>query len=126
MNVLDSSGWIELFREGPNADFFQPIAQQKTELIVPTIVIYEVYRQALVQYDEAHANAFAGAMVAGQVVDLDANLATSAATLAHEHKLAMADAIILATAQRFDATVWTQDADFESIPGVQYRPKLKP
>ena len=56
----------------------------------------------------------------GKVVDLDAGLALSAAHLGHELKLPMADSIILATARRYDATLWTQDADFEGIKGVKY------
>jgi predicted nucleic acid-binding protein len=35
----------------------------------------------------------------------------------------MADAIILATAQEYDAVIWTQDADFKDIEGVKYFPK---
>ena len=35
----------------------------------------------------------------------------------------LADSVILATARHFDATVWTQDADFEGLPNVRYRPK---
>jgi predicted nucleic acid-binding protein len=37
-----------------------------------------------------------------------------------EHNLPMADSIILATAKEFDATLWTQDADFKNINGVKY------
>ena len=44
---------------------------------------------------------------------------------AHEHKLAMADGIILATARHYDATIWTQDADFEGLEKVKFRAKAK-
>ena len=37
---------------------------------------------------------------------------------------AMADSIILATAREFKATLWTQDADFEGISGVEYIQKM--
>jgi predicted nucleic acid-binding protein len=60
-------------------------------------------------------------MQQGVVVDLDARLAMSAARISHESKLPMADSVILATARSHGAMVWTQDADFKGLPGVQYR-----
>ena len=35
----------------------------------------------------------------------------------------MADSIILATAKRYNAVVWTLDSDFKNIDGVKYFPK---
>lgn len=43
-----------------------------------------------------------------------------AASLGPKHKLAMADALIYATAITHNATLWTQDADFEDLPRVRY------
>ena len=59
----------------------------------------------------------------GQVVDLSASLAMRAAKLGVEHKLPLADSVMLATARAYDAVLWTQDADFEGMQGVEYRPK---
>jgi toxin FitB len=56
---------------------------------------------------------------------LNDDLALVAADLGIEHKLPMADSIILATARFFDAEVITSDADFEHVPGVTYVPKPK-
>ena len=33
---------------------------------------------------------------------------------------AISDSVILATARAADATLWTQDADFATVPGVRY------
>ena len=60
-------------------------------------------------------------MQRGRVVDLDGNLAVAAAELSAESGLPMADSVILATARAEDATLWTQDADFEGMDGVEYR-----
>jgi predicted nucleic acid-binding protein len=57
----------------------------------------------------------------GQVVALDADLAVAAARIASAHKLAMADAVILATARHCTATLWTQDPHFRGMDGVEYR-----
>ena len=43
MNLLDSSGWIEYFAKGPNAGQFAPVATDTAALLVPTIVLHEVY-----------------------------------------------------------------------------------
>ena len=59
----------------------------------------------------------------GTVVELTASLALAASKLSLEHNLPMADSIILATANEFSATLWTQDADFKNIKNVKYFPK---
>ena len=79
--------------------------------------MYEVFKRVLQQRSENEALQVVAFMHQGKVVDLDADLALSTA------RLPMADSIILATARRYDATVWTQDADLEGIKGVKYFPK---
>lgn len=59
----------------------------------------------------------------GEVAEFSATLALAAGRVSVQHRLPMADSIMLATAQAFDATLWTQDADFERIPGVKYARK---
>lgn len=123
MNVVDSSGWIEFLTAGRNGPAFRPVVNAVTDLIVPTICVYEVDRFIRrVQGPTAAATAI-DAMKRGRIVDLDARLAVDAAVLGALHRLPMADSIILATARRFDATLWTQDADFADIDGVKYIPK---
>lgn len=56
----------------------------------------------------------------GRVIDLDVRLALSAAKISVEIGMPMADSIILATAQAYTATLWTQDDDFKGIDGVRY------
>lgn len=123
MNVVDSSGWLEYFAGGPGAAFFAPAVEDRARLIVPAISIFEVVKRVLSQSGEAEAAEVVGAMHEGVVVDLDTDLAIRAAKLSVETKLPMADSIILATAQAYGATLWTQDADFAAIPGVKYRSK---
>ena len=123
MNVVDSSGWLEYFANGANADFFAPAIESKRELIVPSISLYEVFKRVLQQRGEEDALQAIAVMGQGKVVELDMTLALSAAKLSTEMKLPMADSIILATAYAYAATLWTQDDDFEGIEGVQYREK---
>ena len=119
MNVVDSSGWIEYFNDGPNASAFASTIRDLERLVVPTITMYEVYKRRA-GIDKQDAADAIGGMMQGRVVELDAVLAIEAATLSAETGLAMADAIILATARAHDAELWTQDAHFEGLPGVRY------
>ena len=125
MNVVDSSGWLEYFAKGPNTTFFKPVIHNTEALLVPTICLYEVYKRIATQRDEEEALAAIAWMATGQVVDLNQEVAIQAADLSREHKLAMADSIIYATARAFHATLWTQDAHFSGLEGVEYIEKHK-
>ena len=123
MNVVDSSGWLEYFAGGENADFFAKAVEATSELIVPALSIYEVFKRVLQQRGEGDALQAVAAMQQGRVVDLTSTLAMAAARLSLDLTLPMADSVMLATARAFDATFWTQDADFAQIQGVRYRTK---
>jgi predicted nucleic acid-binding protein len=120
MNVVDSSAWLEYFADGPNAPSFAPIITDIDHLIVPIISIYEVFKRVLQQRSETEALQAIALMNQGKVIDLNQTLALSAAKLSANLKLPMADSLMLATARAYGATLWTQDADFMSVPDVQY------
>jgi predicted nucleic acid-binding protein len=123
MNLVDSSGWLEYFADGKNADFFAGPIEDTEHLVVSAVNIYEVFKRILQQRDEHSALQAVAIMEQGRVIDLGSELALSAAQISHEHNMPMADSMILATARAHEATVWTQDADFEGLEKVQYRPK---
>lgn len=120
MNVVDSSGWIEFFTDGANADFFAEALGEPGSLIVPTISILEVFRFVLLHREESDALEAAAAMRRGAVVDLDPELALLSAQLGVERKLPLADSVIYATAQRAGAVLWTQDEDFAHLEDVRF------
>jgi predicted nucleic acid-binding protein len=120
VNVVDSSGWLEYFAAGPNADFFAAAVEATDELIVPTISVYEVFKRVCQQRGEGDALQAVALMQQGDVVDLSIHLALEAAGTSIALGIPMADSIILATAQSSDATLWTQDVDFAEIDGVRY------
>jgi len=122
VNVVDSSGWLEYFAGGPNADFFAPALEATDELVVPSVSVYEVFKRVLVQRGEAAAFQAAALMEQGSVVDLGSSGAIEAARLSVESGLPMADSIILAVTRLRSATLWTQDAHFEGMSGVRYTP----
>jgi predicted nucleic acid-binding protein len=123
MNVVDSSAWLEYFAGGPNAEAFAGAIEDTARLVVPTIVLLEVYRRLSRQRGEEAALLRLGYMRHGHIVPLNQTVAIQAARIGVGQGLALADSVILATARAFDATLWTQDADFSGIPGVWYYPK---
>ena len=81
--VVDSSGWIEVFTNGPQAEHFLALMADERSLVVPAITIFEVFKWVLREHGEAQAVQAAAAMKCGQVVDLDSRLALAAAQLSH-------------------------------------------
>lgn len=120
MNVVDSSGWLEYFADGANAGFFASPITSPHQLIVPTLSLFEVFKRVLQQSGEGQALQAVALMQQGRIVDLDAAIALAAAKISIEHRLPMADSIMLATARSCDAVFWTQDADFANVAGVRY------
>jgi predicted nucleic acid-binding protein len=120
MNVVDSSGWLEYFADGPNARVFAAPLEKPRELVVPTLSVYEVFKRVLQQRDESQALVAIAQMQYGHIVELDVPIALAAAKTSLDLRLPLADSVILATARAHDATLWTQDADFEGLEGVRY------
>ena len=123
MNLVDSCGWLEFFADGPNAGFFARPIEDVAKLLVPTICLLEVFKRVCEQRGEQAALQAVTHMQEGRVAPLDVATALTAARISCELKLSLADSVILATARTNKAVIWTQDADFERIPGVRYKPK---
>ncbi len=123
MNVVDSSAWLEYFADGPNASEFAAAIEDVESLMVPSLILFEVFKRVLQQADETMALRATALMQQGKVVDLDATQAVNAAKLSHDLKLPQADSIIRATARSAGAVLWTQDADFRGMDQVEYRAK---
>ena len=121
MNVVDSSAWLEYFADGPNASFFAGPVEDTDSLVVPSISLFEVFKRVLQHSDESAALQAVAVMQQGTVVDLGAAIAVDTARLSVDLRLPLADSVILATAREYGAELWTQDADFKGIEGVQYR-----
>lgn len=121
MNLVDTSAWVEYFFGEPNSAYFTSPIEATDDLIVPVICLYEVFKKINIIADEARALQAVAQMKQGRVVDVTEDVALSAALISLKHGLPMADSLIYATAQSHDATLWTQDEHFRSLPGVNYR-----
>lgn len=125
MNLVDSSGWLEYLADDPGAGFFAEALGDSENLLVPTICMLEAARIVTRERGVDEAVEAVTLMMRGCIVDLDVSIMLSAAQLALEHHLPLADSAILATARIYGATLWTQDSDFKGIEGVRYTPKIK-
>jgi predicted nucleic acid-binding protein len=123
--VVDTSGWLEYVTDGPNADFFAPAIEARHRLVVPTISIHEVFKWILRERGEDAAFETVALMQQGRVVDMDVAFAIVSARLGRDHRLPLADSVMLATARASNAVLWTQDADFEGLDDVAYCPKRR-
>ncbi|MBS0352177.1 MAG: type II toxin-antitoxin system VapC family toxin [Proteobacteria bacterium] len=119
-NVVDSSGWLEYFADSENAKFFAPAIENTNALIVPSISLLEVFKHVLRHCSEKEAFESIECMMQGAIIDLNIEISLSAAKLGIQYIIPLADSIILATGFAYNATIWSQDADFDGLPQVKY------
>ena len=120
MHVVDTSGWLAYFADSPQARHFAAAVEDTEHLLVPVIIVCEVFKKVALAFDENRALQAIGQLKQGRVVDVDETIAIYAGKLGLEKKLPMADALIHATAVLHGATVYTQDAHFEGLAQVRY------
>ena len=124
MIIVDSCGWLEWFTSGKLADKYEKYLADQENMLTPAIVLYEVYKILKREVGEEKALLAAGYMKNSPVIPLDELIALAAADIALRNSLAMADAIIVATAQANNCKIITSDADLKDQPGVVYIPPL--
>ena len=118
MNVVDSSGWIEFFLAGANGPKFKPVIDQRADLLVPVVALYEVHKILSRKVAPDMVRTCLDVMRMGRVLDLTDARAVAAAHVSARHNLAMADAVMYSLALEHGATFWTQDIDYQGLPGV--------
>lgn len=123
MNIVDSSGWIEYLLDTDRADLFANPIEQRHTLLVPVIALFEVHRVLSRKVPAEAVAQCLEVMRLGRVLTITDHRAVAAASVAVTHRLAMADAMMYSLALELDATLWTQDVDYQGLPGVNYLPK---
>ena len=123
MIIVDSCGWLAWFTNGNLADSYERYLVDQKNILMPTIVLYEVYKILKREAGEEKALLAAGYMENSTVIPLDEELALAAADVALQERLAMADAIIVAAAQKNNSKIITSDTDLKDHSSVTYIPK---
>ena len=119
MHIVDSCGWLEWFSDGRLADAYAPYLRDEEQLLVPAVVLFEVYKILKRVTDEEKAILAVSSMKRSLIVPLEEILSLKAADTALQNNLAMADAIVYATALLYEVQLYTSDADFQGLPLVQ-------
>ena len=126
MKLVDSSGWLEFFTDGPLAEQYSSHLTDLNGIFTPTLVLYEVYKRIRRERGEEEALTAAAQLKKTRLIPLTDTVAIRAAEASLEYRLAMGDAVVYATAILNDATLVTSDSDFKDIPGVIYLEKIAP
>ena len=116
--LVDSSGWVEFMGDGPLAEKFAPYFEREEHLLVPVIVLYEVYKKLLSAQVSTAADRFLSVVLRARLVPIDERLALLAARISLDRRLAMADAMIYATALAAGAHLITSDSHFQGLAEV--------
>jgi len=120
MVIVDSSGWIEYFTDGPLASAYAKHLKVLTEVVTPTIVLYEVYKKIKRERSEEDALSATSVMHRTTVVPLNESIALLAADLSLKHNLPMAYAMVYATAIEQQCPLITSDSHFKDLANVTY------
>ena len=118
LRVVDTSAWIEWLTGSPLGGKLAKAFPDKTLCIVPTIVQLELSKWLVRELGEEQADRVIAYTQTCKVVALDTTIALLAADLHRQHKLATADAIVYATAQKHGAELLTCDEHFKGLPGA--------
>jgi len=122
MNLVDSVGWLAYFMNDSLADAYEPYLIKPDTLISSALNVYEVCRRVENTSGRKFAAEAVAQMQKAAIIPVDDQIATAAVSLSITHHLAMADAIIYATAQLNQATLITSDAHFKGLPDVTFIP----
>jgi predicted nucleic acid-binding protein len=118
MLLVDSSGWIEFFTDGPLAPDYTKYLKDLTKIVTPTIVLYEVYRKIKRERTEEDALLAVSLLNSTSVIPLSESIALLAADLSLKYSLPMADAIVYSTALEENCKVITSDMHFKDLDRV--------
>jgi len=123
MIIVDSCGWLEWFTDSKLANNYEKFLADQDNILMPAIILYEVYKILKREVGEEKALLAAGYMKNSSVIPLDETLALAAADVALQEGLAMADATIVAAARSNNCKIITSDADLKDQSEVVYIPK---
>ena len=124
MVIVDSCGWLEWFTDGPLAGSYKEYLADQENLLVPAIILCEVYKILKREVGEEKALLAVGYMKNSPVIPLDDTLALAAADISLQKKLAMADAIVVAVSRAHGSRIVSSDVDLKNIDNVEYIQKI--
>ncbi len=124
--IFDSSCWIEYFAGSENCESYSNEIIKTEKIILPSIIIYEVFKKILIESNEDAAISLIGHLRECEIIDIDFYLLILAAKLGKEFKLPFADSLVVAVAKIYNATIYTHDAHSKDLSSnVRYIEKYQ-
>src|SRR6202035_5383826 len=84
--VVDSSGWLEYLTEDSKAAAFGHYLEGDAAVLLPSIVLCEVYKHLSKQRGRAIAERFVAQVFQRKVIPLDETIAVTAGNMSVEHR----------------------------------------
>ena len=133
MNLVDSCGWLDYLTDSHRADFFATAIEQRDQLLVPTIALFEVHSVLSRRLAGDIVDRCMSVMRLGRVLDLTDARAVAASIVSKNHGLTLAHAAMYSMALEWGAQFWTHNLEYQSLPQVQcfsiskqYQNNMKP
>lgn len=122
MISVDSHGWIERLTDGPKSAGYNRVidSEEPSDILTSVVCLYEVYRKLRPLMGEAAVLSAIAALRQTRIAVVDERVALEAADFSLSLGLHFSDALIYATARRYDALLHTGDPDLRKAPGVVY------
>jgi predicted nucleic acid-binding protein len=118
--LIDSCGWVELLSGTRLGEAYRPALSDPRGLLVPTVCIADVAQSVLRHHTDPVMSEAVALMTHEAVVPLDVNLAIEAARLGNACRLPSPLNVILTTALRYGAEVWTHDERLRKCHPVRF------
>ena len=125
MKLIDTCVYVEVLRGTPTGNLLKSLIPPPGQLLVSTMVLYELGKWVARNMGAEEADEFIAAMLTAQVIEPTAGIALHASELSAAHQLHALDALIYATALEHDAQLVTCDAHFKGLPSVDYTAKVQ-
>jgi len=122
--VLDSFALLAFFQDEPGADAVSDLLLRARKgdarLAITVVNLAEMVYRTLREHGIARAQEVLARIeeYGIEVVEVDRDLALAAAHLKGSYRIAYADCLAAALAQRLDATIVTGDPDFAQVEGL--------
>ena len=118
--LVDSWAWIEYFKGTSQGEKAKEIIESGRQLLLSTINVSEIYLFLLKNRASEAEKLIKFVLDSSFVIPLETGLSLKAAKIKHEHKIGLADAIVMATAEESKAEILTGDDDFKNMKNVIY------
>jgi predicted nucleic acid-binding protein len=116
--TFDSSAWIEYFAGSKKGTIIKKILEGKEHIFTPSICLMEIKNKYL-QERQPFQDRIDFICKSSFVIDIDQEIAVTAADIKNTHKLFTVDALVYTVAKQQKSTLLTGDSHFKDLENVE-------